>query len=293
MIYRVRHTTTYNYVEPVLVAHHMAHLMPRSFAAQSCRRTALRITPAPASLDDTGQDYFGNPIAFFTLQDPHRKLTVEALSRVEVKPRDLPSPGETPAWEAVAAMLAHESGPGMQESVEFCFDSPFIATSEELADFARPSFPPDQPILAGLLDLNHRIYRDFTYDPKATTLATPLEQVLKEKRGVCQDFAHLSIACLRSLGLAARYVSGYLMTRPPPGKVKLKGSDASHAWLSAFVPGFGWIDFDPTNDCIPGVEHVTTAWGRDYQDVSPLSGVVLGGGDHSLKVAVDVEPLEV
>lgn len=292
MMFRVRHLTTYSYVEPVLMAHHQAHLAPRSFDGQICHRTALRVTPIPAALDDDGLDYFGNHVAFFTLQDPHRTLTVEAVSKVEVIPRSLPSPGETPPWESVAEMLRRQAGPIVLEASEFTFDSPFIPCGDPaVIDYARTSFPPDQPILAGLLDLTHRIYADFTYDPAATTLATPLSRVLAERRGVCQDFAHLAIACLRSLGLAARYVSGYLLTKPPPGKKKLKGSDASHAWLSAWVPGFGWIDLDPTNSCIPGGEHVTTAWGRDYGDVSPLRGVVLGGGDHTLKVAVDVEPL--
>jgi transglutaminase-like putative cysteine protease len=292
MNYRVRHLTTYTYSAPVLMAHHMAHLIPRSFTWQTCRRSSLRVRPLPTVLDDDGRDYFGNPVSFFTVQDPHSTLTVEAISRVAVRARDLPSPGETLPWETVADALLHEHGQGLVEASEFCFDSPFVETSDVIAEYAGPSFPPEMPILAGLLDLMHRIHSDFTYDPKATTVATPLDQVLSERRGVCQDFAHLGIACLRSLGLAARYVSGYLLTRPPPGKEKRRGSDASHAWLAAFVPAVGWIDLDPTNDCIPGLEHVTTAWGRDYDDVSPLRGIVLGGGDHSFKVAVDVEPIE-
>lgn len=294
MIFRVRHVTTYSYAEPVLVAHHMAHLTPRSFESQRCKRTGLRVTPTPSLLNEEGVDYFGNPVTFFTLQDPHRKLTIEAVSKVEVLPRDLPAPGETPEWESVAAMLRCEAGPNVLEAAEYTFESPFVRWSDPaIKKYAQKSFPPERPILAGLLDLTHRVFKDFKYDPAATTLATPLSQVMAEKRGVCQDFAHLMLACLRSLGLPARYVSGYLLTRPPPGKEKLRGSDASHAWVSAWVPGAGWIDLDPTNDCIPGVEHVTTAWGRDYEDVSPIRGVVLGGGDHSLRVAVDVEPLEI
>ncbi len=292
MIYLVRHATTYSYAEPVLVAHHHAHLAPRSFDGQTCRRSALRIQPAPTLLNEDGRDYFGNRVAFFTLQEAHRTLTVEASSRVEVHPRALPAPGETPPWETVAAMLRAAHGPTLLEAMEFTFDSPFIPCGDAaLRAYAAPSFPPEQPILAGLLDLMHRLFRDFTYDPAATTLATPILRVLADKRGVCQDFAHLTIGCLRALGLAARYVSGYLLTRPPPGQEKLRGSDASHAWVLAWVPGAGWIDLDPTNDCIPGKEHITTAWGRDYGDVSPLRGVVLGGGDHSLKVAVDVEAI--
>lgn len=292
MMYKVRHLTTYTYNEPVLVAHHMAHLVPRNYSRQTCRRSNLRIRPQPAGMNDQDFDYFGNPVTFFTLQDPHRTLAVEAVSRVDIKAHDHPQPEDTPPWESVVATLAVDHSQAMLEAREFCFDSPFVAASDLVAEFAHPSFPPDRPILAGMCDLMHRIHQEFTYDQTATTLATPLERVMSDRRGVCQDFAHLGIACLRSLGLAARYVSGYLLTRPPPGKTKLKGSDASHAWLSAFIPGIGWVDIDPTNDLIPDIEHITTAWGRDYDDVCPLRGVVLGGGEQSLKVAVDVEPIE-
>ena len=292
MIYKVRHLTTYSYNEPVLFAHHVAHLTPRALPWQVCRRSSLRIRPQPSEMEHHGTDYFGNPISFFTLHDPHRKLAVEALSRIDLKPRVHPTPEDTPWWESVVDILDGVHTPELLEAKEFCFASPMATTSEALAAYAAPSFPTNRPILAGLIDLMHRIHQDFTYDPEATTVATPLERVLADRRGVCQDFAHLGIACLRSMGLSARYVSGYLLTRPPPGKSKLKGSDASHAWLSAFVPGTGWIDFDPTNDRIPSLEHITTAWGRDYDDVSPLKGVVLGGGEQSLRVAVDVEPVD-
>jgi len=209
MIYRVRHLTTYTYAEPVLLAHHQAHMTPRNFDGQTCRRSAIRVTPLPAHIDDHGHDYFGNQVSFFTLQDPHKTLAVEVVSRVEVKPRDLPSPGETPPWESVVDILASEYGPTVLEASEYRFDSPFISTTDpEILAYAKLSFPPEMPVLAGLLDLTSRIFKEFKYDPKATTVATPLRQVLKDKRGVCQDFAHLEIACLRSLGLAARYVSG-------------------------------------------------------------------------------------
>ncbi len=292
MNYKVRHVTTYTYSTPVLVAHHIAHLTPRAIPWQVCRRSSLRIRPQPTEMESHGSDYFGNPISFFTLHDQHRKLAVEALSRVDLKPRNYPAAEETLRWESVVDVLEGARTPELLEAREFCFPSPFVTTSEALTAYAVPSFPSNRPILAGLLDLMHRIHRDFTYDPEATTVATPLERVLADRRGVCQDFAHLGIACLRSMGLSARYVSGYLLTRPPPGKSKLKGSDASHAWLSAFVPGTGWVDIDPTNDRVADLEHVTTAWGRDFDDVSPLKGVVLGGGEQSLKVAVDVEPIE-
>ena len=292
MNYKVRHLTTYSYNEPVLVSHHLAHLAPRMLPWQICRRASLRIRPQPAEIESHGTDYFGNPTTFFTLHDQHRTLSVEATSRIELKSREHPAPDDTPCWESLLDILENARTTELLDAKEFCYASPLVVPSETLAAFAAPSFPPDRPILAGLLDLMHRIHRDFTYDPEATTITTPLEKVLTDRRGVCQDFAHLGIACLRSLGLPARYVSGYLLTRPPPGKKKLKGSDASHAWFSAFVPGSGWIDFDPTNDRIPDIEQITTAWGRDYNDVSPLKGVVLGGGEQSLKVAVDVEAVE-
>ena len=292
MIFRVRHLTTYNYVEPVLVAHHQAHLAPRSFQYQTCRRTLLRVTPEPASLVMDGVDYFGNNIAFFTLQDPHKTLTVESVSRVEVRPRDLPAPGETPDWESVVGMLRRGAGPIVLEAAEYTFESPFVPCGNpKVVEYAKKSFPPEQPILAGLLDLLHRIYKDFTYDPAATTLATPIARVLAEKRGVCQDFAHLAIACARSLGLPARYVSGYLRTHVAPGRTRLVGADASHAWFAIFCPGIGWVDFDPTNNVQPSVEHITVAYGRDFGDVSPVAGILTGGGSHIVKVSVDVNPL--
>lgn len=289
MIYRVRHVTTLHYAEPVLMAHHLGHLAPRSFGRQTCTRWALRVNPKPVVQDDRTLDYFGNQIAYFTVESPHAKLVVDSLSRVKVEPLSLPDPEASPPWDEVAALLPNATA--MLDAAEFCFDSPYVPSGPEVLAYARPSFPPGRPLLAGLIDLNDRIFHDFTYDPEATTLATPLARVMAERRGVCQDFAHLALACLRSVGLSARYVSGYLLTRPPPGKTKLKGSDASHAWVSAFVPELGWVDLDPTNACLPSDEHIITAWGRDYGDVSPLSGVVLGGGEQSLKVAVDVEPI--
>ena len=171
-------------------------------------------------------------------------------------------------------------------------DSPFVAVRPAFREYAEPSFLPGRPLLEAVADLNERIYREFKYDPHFTTVATPLDEVLSERRGVCQDFAHLAIACLRSLGLAARYVSGYILTVPPPGRPRLVGADASHAWLSVFVPGLGWADFDPTNDLLPDLQHVTLAWGRDFSDISPLRGVILGGGEQKIDVRVTVEPID-
>ncbi|HIJ64171.1 MAG TPA: transglutaminase family protein [Rhodospirillaceae bacterium] len=291
MIYKVRHVTTYAYAEPVLVAHHQAHLTPRHASFQTSHRSQLRIDPQPAEIDSRGHDYFGNPVTFFGLRDPHQRLVVQATSKVEVHERIPPPAAATPPCDAALGMLEHLYGELLLETADARCDSPYAAASDAIRDYALPSFPDGRPLLDCLLDLTARIHRDFKYDPAATSLATPLAEVLEDRRGVCQDFAHLGIACLRAMGLPARYVSGYLLTRPPPGKRKLQGSDASHAWMSAFVPGAGWLDFDPTNNCMANLDHVTLGWGRDYDDVSPLRGVVLGGGDHSLKVAVDVEPV--
>jgi transglutaminase-like putative cysteine protease len=291
MNYKIRHVTTYAYSEPVLVAHHMAHLTPRNSASQTLRRSSLRISPTLTGAEDRRLDYFGNPVSYFAIQTAHRSLSVEATSRVEVRPREIPVPEDTPSWEDVAAILSGEAGEAIPDAAEFCYDSTYISTFDALTRYAALSFPSGRPVLSAAIDLMHRIYHDFTYDPTATTVATALDDVLEDRRGVCQDFAHLGIAALRTMGLAARYVSGYVLTHPAPGKKRLKGADASHAWFSLFIPGSGWIDFDPTNDRLPDIEHVVTAWGRDYDDVSPLRGVVLGGGEHSLKVSVNVEPV--
>jgi transglutaminase-like putative cysteine protease len=206
----------------------------------------------------------------------------------------------SPALELVPCNSAqHElvvrevrSNPTLLSEYEFCFDSPLVRNHTVLQEYAAGIFTRKRPILDAVLELNHRIHTEFKYDPSATDVSTPLGQVMRERRGVCQDFAHVAIGVLRCIGLPARYVSGYLETIPPPGQARMVGADASHAWASAFVPGFGWFDFDPTNDVVPSERHITVAWGRDFSDVSPLKGVVLGGGRHTLAVGVDVEPRE-
>ncbi len=233
-------------------------------------------------------DFFGNRATYFTIEEPHDELKVKAVSRVAVAPAAPPDPAATPPWEAALASLELDRSPQGLEARQFVFDSPYVRASADLAHYAAPSFPPGRPLLDAALDLMRRIHADFRYDPRATTLSTPLREVLALRRGVCQDFAHLQIGCLRSLGLAARYVSGYLRTTPPPGRPRLVGADASHAWLSVWCPGFGWIDLDPTNAQIPSEGHILLAWGRDYDDVSPIKGVNLGGGRHSMTVEVDV-----
>ena len=288
MNYHITHRTVCEYTAPVSVSHHVARLEPLATAAQSRESFSLQIFPEPA-LRKTRTDYFGNQLCFFAIQEIHSKLEIITSSRVTVR-ADKPAQNESTApWESVAAMFRDPVSPEVVEPYQFFFDSPQIRASAELADYARESFSENTPLLPGARDLNRRIFKDFKFDTRATTVATPLEEVWEKRRGVCQDFAHLGIACLRSLGLPARYVSGYLRTRPPEGKPRLVGADASHAWFSIFSPGTGWVDFDPTNNVQPAEEHVIVAYGRDFGDVSPVAGILTGGGRHIVKVAVDVE----
>jgi transglutaminase-like putative cysteine protease len=251
----------------------------------------LEVSPTP-SASRRRFDYFGNRTSHFSFNEPHRALVVEAKSVVELQPPMVPDAGSTPPWERVRTVLSADRRRDVLDAYEMTFESPLVASSKDLRDYASPSFPPGRPILDAVRDLTHRIHGDFTYDADATDVSTSIDEVLAHRRGVCQDFAHLMIGCLRSHGLAGRYVSGYLLTKPPPGRSKLIGADASHAWAATWVPEHGWIDFDPTNDLIPRDEHVTVAYGRDFDDVTPVRGVILGGGRHALEVAVDVNPIE-
>jgi transglutaminase-like putative cysteine protease len=291
MNYRITHRTLYEYAAPVTVSHHVTRLEPRAADGQACADFAMEIFPAPA-LRQERADYFGNRLCFFSIQEVHSKLEIVTQSRVSVASRNNPAAENSPAWERVAELFRDPVSPEVVEPYEFVFDSPQIRASFDLADYARESFSEGTPLLTGAADLTRRIFEDFKYDSKATTVATPLEEVLEKRRGVCQDFAHLGIACLRSLGLPARYVSGYLRTHPPEGQPRLVGADASHAWFSVFCPDAGWVDFDPTNNCLAGEEHITVAHGRDFGDVSPVAGILTGGGAHEVKVSVDVEPLD-
>ncbi len=290
MLYKLSHRTTYKYAHPVSFGNHVACLRPRVSARQQLLRTALDIRPTPSTLSER-TDFFGNQLFFFTVQEPHRLLVVEALSEVLVTPDPLPALADPAPWEASLA-LAEGSSPDARSASQFQFPSPRIPLRADFAAYARDSFLSGRPLREALRDLTTRIYQDFRFDSAATTVRTPVEEVFQKRRGVCQDFAHLQIACLRSLGLAARYVSGYLRTFPPPGKPRLIGADASHAWLSVFCRDEGWLDTDPTNNLAPTDGHVTIAWGRDFSDVSPLRGLILGGGGHTLKVEVDMEPVE-
>jgi transglutaminase-like putative cysteine protease len=292
--YHVEHLTRYSYAATVSTSQHVVYLRPREHARQRVYRHALRVDPEPERF--TGRtDYFGNTVAQFMLLKPHDELRVTASSMVEVLPNARkPDVNASPPWKQVSASLRYRKGSSVapEEAARFAYASPYVTCDGELADYARTSFAAERPLLDAALDLTHRIHAEFRFDAKATTIATPTKRVLTERRGVCQDFAHLQLGCLRSLGLAARYVSGYLLTDPPPGQPRLIGADASHAWISVYCPVNGWVDLDPTNDVIPELRHVTLAWGRDYGDVSPLRGVILGSAQHKLEVGVSVIPLE-
>jgi transglutaminase-like putative cysteine protease len=290
MVYRISHVTSYDYSDAVSICHNEARLTPRATDHQRVLRSQLLVEPAVASLAQE-TDYFGNIVHWFSLQEAHTRLSVTAMSEVDVKRFEPPAAGLSAPWETVRTLLRTERSPESLAAYELTFESAHVKLDGELADYARASFAAGRPLLAAALDLTRRIHSEFQYEPGSTTVATPPKEVLRARRGVCQDFAHLEIAMLRSLGLAARYVSGYIYNRPKDGERVLTGADASHAWLGLYVPGFGYVDLDPTNGVIPSDEHVTLAWGRDFSDASPLKGVILGGGAHQLTVAVDVDRL--
>lgn len=311
--YHVVHETVYDYESPVSLSRQLLHLTPRECPWQRCLAHGIRVLPEPTATRRR-QDAFGNPVGELTIEFPHRGLTVRAESTIELLPRlpaaALEMSGEadtgrlveaahgllraSPAWERVRDTLAYGTRPVRLEASRFQFESPHVRVKHEFAAYATTCFRPGRPLLEAVYALMNRIYEEFAFDPEATTVATPVLQVLAEKRGVCQDFAHLMLSCLRSLGLAARYVSGYLLTTPPAGQPRMVGADASHAWISVCCPGVDgdqWVDFDPTNNLLPDFQHITLAWGRDFADVSPLRGVILGGDAHELSVAVTVTPI--
>lgn len=291
MFYQVRHTTTYLYSDAVVLCQNQARLSPQTAPGQTRHSFSLDISPEP-SVRRRWTDAFQNEVWYFSIEVPHHRLQVTSRALVERFPSEPVVASATLAWEQTRDLLARPEGVAERLAGQFRVESPFIMELPEARDYALQSFLPGRPILEASLDLTRRIHADFHYSPATTAISTPTREVFLSRRGVCQDFAHLQITCLRSLGLAARYVSGYLVTLPPPGKERLVGADASHAWLSVFVPGSGWIDLDPTNNLIPGARHVTIGWGRDYGDVCPIKGVFTGGGGQSIAVAVDVEPVE-
>jgi transglutaminase-like putative cysteine protease len=291
MRYRIHHTTLYEYSDLVSHSYNEARLLPRAAENQSLISSRLEISPSESDFR-VREDFFGNQVAYFSVTEPHREFTISAISDVEVNEgighldfsRGI-------SWEHVKETLLQDRKPEVLDARQYMLNSPHIEASPELADYAQQSFVPGRPLIEIVHELMQRIYRDFVFDPEFTNLATPLKTVLEHRRGVCQDFAHLAIGCLRSHGLAARYISGYIETLPAPGMEKLVGSDASHAWFSVYLPDVGWIDFDPTNNQVPGDQHIIVAWGRDYSDVTPLKGVVFGGQSHELSVSVNVERL--
>jgi transglutaminase-like putative cysteine protease len=291
MRFRVSHVTRYSYTDPVSLYHGILHLKPReTFDGQRCLSTQIRIDPWPA-VNREYEDFFGNRVGYFSIQQAHLSLEVTAISEVDVNPSAPPDPAATLPWEIAIERLRERRSAAMAGARIFTLPSPLVPLNVEATAYAAESFPAGRPILEGASELMSRIFNDYEYDPHFSTVATPIAEAMAHRRGVCQDFAHVAIAGLRGLGLAARYVSGYLETLPPPDKPKLRGSDASHAWFSVLVPDLGWVDLDPTNDRIPAEQHITTAVGRDFQDVTPMRGIFYGGGAHDLMVAVDVDRL--
>jgi len=288
MRYHVTHRTVYSYEEMVSICHNETHLQPRDTPAQRCLRTRLDVEPTPVRLTPE-QDYFGNPTHFFTVQEPHHRMVLTACSELQILAVESPHPETTEAWETLRARTRADRSPSALAAYEMTFESPRVTSNDEFAAYAAPSFAPGRPALEAALELTHRIYSDFEYRAGATSVVTPVTEVFETRVGVCQDFAHAQLACLRSLGLPARYVSGYIRTRPMEGAAPLIGADASHAWVSLWCGEAGWIDLDPTNDLLVSDQHVTLAWGRDYADVAPIRGVVLGGREHGVHVSVHVE----
>ncbi|MGD8885898.1 MAG: transglutaminase family protein [Gammaproteobacteria bacterium] len=291
MNYLVQHKTIYEYSKPVSICQNEARLRPRNFEKQQCSLSKLEINPKPSDIRQR-EDFFGNRVTYFAIDQPHTVLTVTSSSEVEVAAISAnKEKSKSPKWDEVVKRMRSDLQEDILEARQYTLNSPMVMRTRELQAYAERSFAEGRPVVEAVHDLMERIHRDFTYDPHFTTLATPLSDVLKHRRGVCQDFAHLAIGCLRAQGLAAKYISGYLETLPPPGQEKLVGADASHAWFSVYVPDSGWLDFDPTNNQMPMDQHITLAWGRDYSDVTPLKGIIFGGGKHELKVQVNVENL--
>lgn len=291
MRYRIRHTTSCSYTDDIQHAQHVLHLNPRPLPWQTLHMNRITIEPEPETLVQH-VDYFGNPVTYIAFETPHRSLLVQVDFEVEVAPLFDFDPSASPPWEAIRDEVKNAASPEAREASLFAFASTMIPPIPALGEYAAPSFPPGRPIGEAAFDLIARIHNEFVFDPVATSIATPLAEVLSSRRGVCQDFAHLAVGCLRSMRLPARYVSGYLRTVPPPGDERLVGADATHAWISVWCGGGVWLDLDPTNGMRGSTDMVTLAWGRDYDDVSPMRGVLIGGGGQSLAVEVDVEPLE-
>lgn len=290
MIYDVSHRTAYRYQNAVTQSQHLVHLAPRPFDHQIIHRHSLLVEPAPNARSD-GADYFGNPISILEIDEDHLEFVMHARSCVEVKPRPAIDLDANMASDVLRDSIRQPREGTDLDAAQYAVPSPFTATSKAVIDYAAQSFVAGRPALRAAWDLTSRIFDEFTFDNEATDVSTPVDRVLSERRGVCQDFAHVALACCRAFGVPARYVSGYLLTRPPAGQEKLQGSDASHAWFAVWTPETGWVEFDPTNKVMPDQEHVAFAVGRDYRDIAPIGGILLGGGEHTVDVAVDVVPV--
>jgi transglutaminase-like putative cysteine protease len=288
--YSVSHRTTYRYQSDVAYSRLVAHLVPRATKRQRPLAFEVILSPQPVK-SFARTDFFGNTTSWFIIDEPHVSLDILAKSSVCVDPIRVLAPDASLSWETVRTAFEFPADPEILEALQYTFDTPLTATNEDVVAYARRSFQRGQPLLACVLDLNGRIYADFTFDKDATDTRTSVKRAFELRAGVCQDLAHVGLAAVRTMGLAARYVSGYLLTQPPPGRERLIGADASHAWFSVWIPPYGWIDFDPTNDVLPSSEHITVAWGRDYGDVAPIHGIVTGGSEHEVDVAVDVMPV--
>jgi transglutaminase-like putative cysteine protease len=294
MIFQLSHTTSYKYQSDVPFCHNIATLKPKTFLGQTLLDYQLDISPKPAELSER-LDFFGNTVTRFAIQTAHSQLKVIARSKVVRDYTLMPNIHDSEEGvnltldQALLELLSIK--PEILDVLQFTLDSIFIAkVSSRIEKYAKVSFKPNRPIFEAAHELMQRIFTDFEFDAEFSNVSTPIDAVMKEKKGVCQDFAQIAIACIRSIGLPARYISGYIETLPPPGKVKLVGTDASHAWFSMYIPKFGWVDFDPTNNQIPKDQHITVSWGRDYYDVPPLKGVIFSAGENKMKVAVDIRP---
>lgn len=289
--YHVVHDTAYLYGATVNTSQQLLHMRPRDFEYQYCSTHALNVNPQPDEWIER-QDFFGNWQSYFSIWSPHQTLNVhsEFQAHVSCRPTLDTLLAQAQPWLQERSLLQQQSAQHASAYM-YLFPSPAVKPDAAVAEYAAHSFSGARPLLEAVMDLTTRIHRDFIFDPTATTTATPVEEIFANRRGVCQDFAHLMIACLRSQGLPCRYVSGYIVTNPPPGMPRLVGADASHAWVSVYSPAAGWVDFDPTNNCLVNNQHITVGWGRDFTDVSLMNGVVLGGGRQSIRLAVTVTPL--
>ena len=278
MKYTIQHKTSYSYLEPVSLCHNIARLVPRNTREQTCTNTTIHISPKPDRINEY-EDFFGNKIIYFSIEKEHWELSVHVTSEVDRIPGNLQAGIQEESYGNIEPL----------DIKQYIFQTPMTAWDNQILEFARRSFSPGRSIYEAALELTERIFTEFEYKPGYTTIATPLAVVMKQRKGVCQDFTHLAIACLRSVGLPARYVSGYIETQSPDGVEKLIGVDASHAWFSVYIPERGWTDFDPTNNCLVSDQHITIGWGRDYSDIAPLEGIILSSGSHELSVSVDVK----